>query len=127
MDALKIDFALSDEAIDNMNIISVNKKRVVTIENLTTFHYFNDSDSIIIYLGGYHNSIKRKLLKKLSSFDSNLSWFHMGDIDWGGFEIFLHLKKMTGIDFVPLHMGTEELIVHKHECSSLTANDMPIF
>jgi len=123
LDALKIDFAFSDEAIDNMEILSLNKKKVVTIENLTTFHYYNDPDSIIIYLGGYHNSIKRKLLQKINSFDSKLSWFHMGDVDWGGFAIFIHLKKMTGIDFVPLNMGIDELLAHKNECVSITESD----
>ncbi len=123
LDALKIDFAFSDEAIDNLEIISINKKKVVTIENLTTFHYYNEPNSIIIYLGGYHNPIKRKLLKKLSSFDSNLSWLHMGDIDWGGFEIYIHLKNKTGINFFPLNMGVDELIKHKNECVPITEND----
>jgi len=123
LDALKIDFAFSDEAIDKMEILALNKKKVVTIENLTTFHYYNDPDSIIIYLGGYHNSIKRKLLQKINSYNSKLSWLHMGDIDWGGFEIFIHLKNMTGIDFVPFKMGIDELREHKNECISLTEDD----
>jgi len=123
LDALKTDFAFSDEAIDKMQILSINKERVVTIENLTTFHYYNDSDAIIVYLGGYHNSIKRKLLQKLHSFDSRLCWYHMGDVDWGGFEIFMHLKKMSGIDFVPLNMGIDELLAHKNECIPITESD----
>lgn len=123
LDALKIDFAFSDEAIDKMEILALNKKKVVTIENLTTFHYYNDPDSIIIYLGGYHNSIKRKLLQKINSYNSKLSWLHMGDIDWGGFEIFIHLKKMTGIDFVPFNMGIDELLAHRNECVPITEND----
>lgn len=123
LDALNVDFAFSDEAIDGMEILALNRKKVVTIENLTTFHYFNDSDSIIIYLGGYHNSIKRKLLQKINSFNSSLHWLHMGDIDWGGFKIFIHLKNMTGIDFVPFKMGIDELLAHKNECISLTEDD----
>ena len=47
----------------------------------------------------------------------------MGDIDWGGFEIFIHLKNMTGIDFVPFKMGIDELRKHKNECISLTEDD----
>lgn len=123
LDALSVEFAFSDEAIDNMEILSIGKRKVVTIENLTTFHYYNAPDAIIIYLGGYHNSIKRKLLQKLNSFDESLSWFHMGDIDWGGFEVFIHLKNMTSINFVPLNMGIHELITHKNECKPLTDND----
>lgn len=123
LDALNVDFAVSDEAIDSMEIVALNRNKVITIENLTTFHYYNDSDSIIIYLGGYHNSIKRKLLQKIHYFNSKLTWLHMGDIDWGGFEIFIHLKNMTGIDFVPFKMGIDELREHKNECISLTEDD----
>ncbi len=123
LDDLDVDFAFSDEAIDKMEILSLNKKKVVTIENLTTFHYYNDDDSIIIFLGGYHNSMKRKLLQKLNSFNGKLSWFHMGDIDWGGFEIFINLRNMTGIDFVPLKMGISELIAYKDECAPVTEDD----
>lgn len=47
----------------------------------------------------------------------------MGDIDWGGFEIFIHLKNMTGINFVPYNMSINELIVHANECIPITDND----
>lgn len=63
LDCLKEDFSFSESAIDKIEIISVNKEKVITIENLTTFHYYNEPNSIIIYLGGYHNSVKRKLLE----------------------------------------------------------------
>ena len=65
LDKLATDLALSDNAIDEMNILQVNASKVYTIENLTTYHYFNDNDSIVIYLGGYHNHTKRNFLKKL--------------------------------------------------------------
>lgn len=123
LDCLKEDFSFSESAIDKIEIISVNKEKVITIENLTTFHYYNEPNSIIIYLGGYHNSVKRKLLEKLYSFNPQLKFYHIGDIDWGGFEIFLHLKRKTGINFIPLMMGMEELIKYKGDCSPLTEND----
>lgn len=123
LDKLATDFALSDNAIDEMDILQVNASKVYTIENLTTYHYFNDNDSIIIYLGGYHNHTKRNLLKKLHEAKRNLKWFHIGDIDWGGFEIFLHLITSTGIKFQPYLMGIEELEKYESECLPLTQND----
>lgn len=123
IDALGIDFCLSDFAIEQMKITEITRRKVVTIENLTTFHYFDSNDAIIIYLGGYHNALKRKLLKKLSAFDSQLEWFHFGDIDWGGFEIFMDLTRKTGINFRPLMMGIEELRRYRSECAPLTSED----
>lgn len=117
------DFALSDEAIENMEILKTEKKKVITIENLTTFHYFKDVDAIIIYLAGYHSSAKRKLLKKIYHFNPELSFYHIGDIDWGGFRIFLDLKEKTKILFFPMMMGIEELEQHKKEWKKLSEND----
>lgn len=123
LDKLATDFALSDNAIDKMDILQINASKVYTIENLTTYHYFNDNDSIVIYLGGYHNHTKRKLLKKLQEAKNNLQWFHIGDIDWGGFEIFLHLTEQTGIEFQPYLMGIDELKKYEEECLPLTQAD----
>lgn len=123
LDKLATELALSDNVIEEMNILEVNASKVYTIENLTTYHYFNDSDSIVIYLGGYHNHTKRNLLKKLHEAKRNLKWFHIGDIDWGGFEIFLHLTTHTGINFQPYLMGINELKKYEEECLPLTTND----
>ena len=84
---------------------------------------YKDNDSIVIYLGGYHNHTRRNLLKKLHEAKRNLKWFHIGDIDWGGFEIFLHLTTHTGIDFQPYLMGINELGKYEEECLPLTTND----
>ena len=123
LDALGIDFCLSDSAIEQMKITQITRKKVITIENLTTFHYFDSNDAIVIYLGGYHNAVKRKFLKKLSAFDSQLDWFHFGDIDWGGFEIFMDLTRKTGINFHPIMMSINELRTYRSECAPLTSED----
>ena len=123
LDALGIDFCLSDSAIEQMKIMQVTRRKVITIENLTTFHYFDSKDAIVIYLGGYHNAVKRKFLKKLSAFDSRLDWFHFGDIDWGGFEIFMDLTRKTGINFHPIMMSIDELRTYRSECAPLTSED----
>ncbi len=123
LDNLGVEFSFPDEAIKIMEILSINKTKVITIENLTTFHYIKDNNAIIIYLGGYHNKIKRDLLQKIHNFKNDLEWYHIGDIDWGGFEIFLHLREKTHIDFKPLKMGIDELTVYKDECTPLTTED----
>ncbi|MCR5517876.1 MAG: hypothetical protein K6F17_04825 [Lachnospiraceae bacterium] len=48
-----------------MEEVSVYASKVITIENLTTFNTYEDEDALIIYLGGYHNSIRRKLICKI--------------------------------------------------------------
>lgn len=98
-------------------------RKVITIENLTTFFRWKEEDSLIIYLGGYHNSLRRRLLKILYEQMPNAAYFHFGDIDIGGFEIYEDLCKRTGIPFKLYHMGIAELEQNQMYSKKLTDND----
>lgn len=115
--------ALSDSAIENLEVININANKLFTIENLTSFDVFNEKDSIVLYLGGFHNRVKRNLIEKVREKTPNLAFYHYGDIDAGGFYILNHLRSKTHINFVPYKMGIEELIKYRNNCKKLTQND----
>lgn len=115
--------ALSDVSIKNMRVINSSAKHLYTIENLTSFDVFNKPDSIVIYLAGFHNTIKRELITKIAELLPNLDCYHYGDIDAGGFYILNHLREKTGIKFAPYMMGIEELERYHNNCKPLTSND----
>lgn len=117
------EIAFSSSAIVDLDIIDISVKKVITIENLTTFVSFNSSEYIITYLGGFHNSVKRKLLSKIRNFDDNIEFYHFGDIDAGGLLIFEDLVAKTGIQFVPYMMDVVTLEKHKEFWINLTQND----
>ena len=98
-------------------------KRVITIENLTTFFRWEEEHAILIYLGGYHNTVRRNLLKNIYAVIPYAEYLHFGDIDVGGFEIFLDLCKKTGIPFRPYLMGISQLEEYKSCARKLTEND----
>ncbi len=123
LDLLGEEFYFSIEMLLKMRIEAVRKTKVITVENLTTFYSFKDNDAVILYLGGFHNSAKRELIRKIYNFNPNLVFYHFGDIDCGGIEILLDLRNKTGIDFKPLLMGIEQLEKYKTECQPLTKND----
>ena len=56
----------------------------------------------MIYLGGYHNSVRRKLLELLYQDFPKAEYLHFGDIDVGGFEIYRDLCRKTGIPLKPI-------------------------
>lgn len=58
------------------------------LEHLTTFFRFTRENSLIVYLGGYHNQARRKLLLKIYDAYPDAKYYHFGDIDAGGFQIF---------------------------------------
>lgn len=82
----------------------VKLKKILTIENLTTFHRWKlsdeeDSATLCIYLGGYHNRTKRQFMKNVHDVYPEAEYYHFGDIDCGGFRIWKDLCEKTGIPF----------------------------
>lgn len=117
------EFALNDSMIQSMKIETIGANKLITVENLTSFYQENSSDSVIIYLGGFHNRIRRDLIVKIYNSCSDMRPLHFGDIDAGGFYILNHLRVKTGINFVPLKMNINELIQYRDYCKRLTEND----
>ncbi|MGF0031507.1 Wadjet anti-phage system protein JetD domain-containing protein [Bariatricus sp. SGI.154] len=127
----RIDLGMMQQGIglsgEDMRFVRIDNKadikRVITIENLTTFFRWSEADSLIIYLGGYHNSLRRELLKMIYVQMPQAEYLHFGDIDVGGFEILDDLREKTGIDFQPYHMGIHELEIYEKYVKKLTVND----
>lgn len=100
-----------------------NVKRIITIENLTTFYRWSEPESILIYLGGYHDQVRRRLLQMIYKQLPQAEYLHFGDIDVGGFEIYLDLCRKTNIPFQLYHMGIPELKKYEKYSKKLTEND----
>ena len=115
---------ISGEDIDEIEILRTTKiEKVVTIENLTTYFRFSEPDSFIIYLGGYHNTVRRNLLNKIYRVFPEVSYYHFGDMDAGGFEIYRDLCEKTGIPFEMYYMNLDILRKYEKYGKTLTDND----
>lgn len=117
------DVGISSEMLRNVDSIKAGGKNIITVENLTSFHSYSENDDLVIYLGGYHNTLRRDFIKKIYSDNKDKEYLHFGDIDAGGFYILEHLKHRTGIDFKPFHMDIPTLKRYKSYCKLLTEND----
>ena len=124
LNQLGYEYCLSDEMIHDLRFIKTDAKKVITVENLTTFYDFSDKGYIVLYLGGFHNYTKRMLIKKLQESYPELKFYHFGDIDAGGIYILRHLISKTGIEFVPYKMDVDTLVVNKEHWKKLTDNDI---
>lgn len=115
---------ISGEDLSSVSVFGKTEtKKVITIENLTTFFRWKENDSIIIYLGGYHNSLRRRVLKMIYEQMPDAEYFHFGDIDVGGFEIYEDLCRKTEIPFRLYQMGLDELVKNQIHAKKLTDND----
>lgn len=101
--------ALSNGSLAGIHKISVKTDKVITVENLTTYHDCDEPDAVYIYLGGYHNTSKQKLLELIYEKNGDKEYYHEGDLDVYGFLILDNLISKTQIPFKPLLMDVETI------------------
>ena len=115
--------AYSSESLQRLERIDIHGLQVMTIENLTSFNRMKAKDYFYLFLSGYHNTAKQRLLTHIAEQNKGIRWFHFGDFDPDGFLIIEHLKKKTGIDFRPIHMGRDELEKYRKYGRRMEEND----
>ena len=117
--------SLPSTAVPAIRNVSIEGTSLITVENLTTYHDEPVCQNAIVYLGGFHNSIRTDLLKRIYAGNHDKGYFHKGDIDVYGFVILENLKKKTGIPFLPLEMDLETLMEFEscHLVKPLNASD----
>lgn len=98
-------------------------KQVVTIENLTSFHRWQEQGTLAIYLGGYHNRAKRRFLRRIFQTYPMAMYAHFGDMDCGGFRIWRDLCEKAGIAFETRYMDEETYLRHLEFGKALTEHD----
>lgn len=120
--------ALSNASLEKIRAVTVNANKVITVENLTTYHDSDEDDAVYIYLGGYHNYSKQLLLEKIYVDNKSREYFHKGDLDVYGFLILENLREKTGIPFTPLMMdvATIERFYKAGLYKELTASDVKV-
>ena len=121
---LKQGIGISGEDLSGIQFFDLSRiKKVITIENLTSFFRYWEKDSLFIYLGGYHNRIRRTLLKMVYEIIPDAKYYHFGDIDAGGFAILQDLREKTGIPFTSYHMDLDTLKQYRQYGKCLTETD----
>ena len=120
--------ALSNGSLAGIHKISVKADKVITVENLTTYHDCDEQDAVYIYLGGYHNTSKNKLLELIYENNGDKEYYHEGDLDVYGFLILKNLIDKTQIPFKPLFMdlGTIERFYRAGLYKNLSARDRKV-
>lgn len=124
LNAMTQGIGISGEDIEKCSLVECSSiTSVMTIENLTSFFRCNQKRCLMIYLGGYHNSIRRRLLNQIYQSLPDVDYYHFGDIDAGGFDIYRDLKEKTGIPFKMYKMDLDTLKEYESFGKPLTKND----
>ena len=120
---IKGDLGLSTATLKALKHVTLGDAGVITIENLTAFHRYEPKNEMAVYLGGFHNQVKRDFLTMVYAENPGCRFRHFGDIDAGGFYILEHLKLKTGIAFEPWGMDCAVLEKYKDNVLPLTDRD----
>ena len=121
---LRQGIGISGEDIERVTFRDVSQiHKVITIENLTTFFRWQEPESLMIYLGGYHNGVRRSLLREIYRVAPDAGYYHFGDIDVGGFLIYEDLCRRTGIPFKRYRMDLKDLMQYERYGRALTEHD----
>ncbi|MDA8212562.1 MAG: DUF2220 family protein [Clostridia bacterium] len=107
--------SLGSETLNEAQVIGVGCRRVLSVENKATFRELirqgMDGGTLLICLGGFAGPIKRKFLNRLGAFSGDLvEYYHWGDLDYGGLQIFRHLQKNCWPRLQPLRMDEETYV-----------------
>lgn len=116
-------FAIPSSFLNENLIDEIRVLKVMTIENETTFNYFTDSNYLYVFSKGHPTHRVVTFLKLLHEFNPNLNFYHCGDIDWGGFNIYFDLVEKTGINFELFNMDIETLKKYQEYTKPLTETD----
>lgn len=108
--------SMNAEMIRNFEVSRLPVNRVVTIENKAAYlEYIKNTPAereLVVYLAGFYSPLKRLFLEKiynhLRKHTPQAAYYHWGDLDLGGFQIFVYLKNLIP-ELQPLHMDVATL------------------
>jgi hypothetical protein len=100
--------------------------RVLTIENQANYadylHRQNNENEFVVYHGGQFSPVKGLFFRAVAAaMPERCSWYHWGDIDYGGFSMLARLRREIRPGVLPYRMNEEELIRHADFTVPVTA------
>ncbi len=121
---------LSDKTVEEMHKVETVATRIVTIENLATYHLWLEHTSelrdreLVLYTGGFPLRSLQTFLRKIAEHlalepEKNIEIYHWGDIDLGGIRIFEFLRKQFFSTLKPMLMDEETLLRYESRAASI--------
>ena len=106
-------------------IISHKIISIFSIENWANYYDYinrkNEKTELVIFHGGQFSPAKKLFLKAITdAMPTDCSWYHWGDIDYGGFSMLARLRREINGNILPYRMNREELIRHERFTASIT-------
>ena len=124
LEELGEELVLSSKQLPHVTLKDIDYPQVTTVENYTSFTDMKNVPGLCIYLAGFHNQAKTMVLKAIKKHHPQITFYHFGDLDVGGFKIFMNLCLKTDIPFQPLYMDVETFNNHLHTSKPLNDSEI---
>jgi len=116
---------ISSECVSDIcNVEIFNTDRIVFIENKTNYsEYCLNSRSereLVVYHGGFYSPQRGEFFRKLCA-KTDIPVYFWGDIDYGGFKMYMRLKNNIINSLQPLNMDL--ISYNRYKCNGLSKND----
>lgn len=103
--------------------IYVKNRTLLTIENLTTYHDFRETNTAKCFTGGFASPFLKHILKKIAEDNPALEIRHWGDMDGNGFRIFDDLKAHASDRFCPYRMDLDTFCTYIDKATAFEGKD----
>jgi hypothetical protein len=117
--------ALTSCCLDHTEHVMTDAKRIITVENMACYDYLSmrkPHDTLVLYHGGFLSSRRKAWIARiLQSASPETAVSHWGDVDYGGFRMFLELRKICP-RITPLLMDVQTLASHHEACMPTTSD-----
>ena len=101
---------------------ATNIRSILSIENKANYIEYirkeKPSDELVLFHGGQYSPAKRLFLRKVAAImPDSCTFFHWGDIDFGGFSMLARLRREIFPNVQPYLMGKAELVQYADLCA----------
>lgn len=105
---------LTTQTLRHAEIFEVSSSTVISVENKANFLYECDNAKeyeLIIFSSGFYSPVQRNFLKKIREININngkeIQYYHSGDFDFGGINIYRYIKNKIFMELQPYKMDLE--------------------
>jgi hypothetical protein len=122
--------ALNTQTFKLIEVENVKIAKLISIENKANFLKAceeAEADTAIVFSSGFYNPSQRKFLSRVREValqgNPECQFYHSGDMDLGGFNIFNHIKKMVLPELQPYNMNSEVFQVNLDYAEDIKDNE----
>lgn len=106
--------ALTSCCLDHVEKVDTSARKIITVENMACYDVLSfrrEKDTLVLYHAGFLSSRRRKWLDMVLNANETIPVYHWGDIDYGGFRMYMDLKRICP-RIQPMMMDNDTLSSH---------------